>query len=88
VEVKAEPGRHQRGWRKDHGGRAGHGGGEGVAPPDLVEKEANQIWQRRRMAMGGQRWRRRMVLGSGVADVVRMFWERQRGEQVSINESV
>jgi hypothetical protein len=38
--------------------------------PDLVEKEAKQIWQRRRMVLGEERWWRRMVLGGGTANVV------------------
>jgi hypothetical protein len=42
MEVRAEPGHHQRGWHGDHGGRAGHGGGGGAAAPDLVEKEAER----------------------------------------------
>jgi hypothetical protein len=39
VEVSAELGRHRRGWRRVHGGRAGYGGGGGATAPDLVEKE-------------------------------------------------
>jgi hypothetical protein len=81
VEVRAKPGRHRRGWHGDHGGHAGHGGGGGAVAPDLVEKEAKQIWQRRRMVLGEERWWRRMVLGGGTANVVSMAWGRQCGER-------
>jgi hypothetical protein len=43
VEVRAEPGHHRRGWRRDHGGLVEHGGGGEVAVPDQVE-EAKWIW--------------------------------------------
>jgi hypothetical protein len=78
VEVRAELGRNRRGCRGDSGGPTGHGGGGGVAAPDLAEKEAKQIW-RRRMVLGGERWQRRMVLGGGAADMVRMVWGRRCG---------
>jgi hypothetical protein len=39
---------------------------------DLAEKEAKRIWQRRRVILGGERWWRRIVLGGGATDVVRM----------------
>jgi hypothetical protein len=54
VEDKAEPGHHQRGWRKDRGGPVGHGGGGGAAALDLVEKEAKQHVVR--MVLGGEGW--------------------------------
>jgi hypothetical protein len=72
AEVRAKLGHHRIGWRGDCGGHAGHGGGGGVVAPNLVEKETKQIWRRRRIVLGGQRWRRRMVLGCGATDVVRM----------------
>jgi hypothetical protein len=59
-----------------------------LAEKDLAEKEAKQIWRRRRMVLGGERWWRRMVLGGGTTDVVRMVWERQHGELMSISESM
>jgi hypothetical protein len=68
VEVRAKPGHHRRGWRMDRGGPAGHSGGGGVVAPDLVEKE-NGIGLRR------------MVLGGGAMDMVRMVWGRWRGER-------
>jgi hypothetical protein len=70
VEVRAEPGHHRRGWRGDRGGRAEHGGGGGVAVLDLVEKEAKRHVVR--MVLAGESWHRRMVLGGGAVDMVRM----------------
>jgi hypothetical protein len=70
VEVRAEPRCHQKGWREDRGGRAGHVGGGGVTAPDLAKKEA-------------KRHVVRLVLGDGVEDVVRMVWgwrHDERGE--------
>jgi hypothetical protein len=61
VEVRAEPGHHQRGRHEDHGGRAGHGGGGAAVAPDLAKKEA-------------KRHVVRMVLGGGAANMVRMVW--------------
>jgi hypothetical protein len=46
VEVRAEPGHHWRGWCGDHGGCVGHGGGGGVAAPDLAEKEDGLGWRK------------------------------------------
>jgi hypothetical protein len=74
-----EPGHHRRVWCRDCGGPAGHGGGGGAEAPDWTEKEAKQIWWRSRMAMDRERWWRRMVLGGGMTDVVRMsVWTRLR----------
>jgi hypothetical protein len=55
VEVRAEPGHHQRGWCRDRGGPAEHGGGGEVGVPDLAE-EAKWIWRIRRMVLGGEGW--------------------------------
>jgi hypothetical protein len=74
VEVRAELGHHQRGWREDHGGRVGDGGGGGVGGGVGSGGEGGQV--------AG------MVWGSGVEDVVRMvrgwrhggWWHNEHGE--------
>jgi hypothetical protein len=81
VEVRAQSGHHRRGWRGDRGGPIGHGGGGGAVVLDLAEKEAKQNWQRRRMVLGRERWQRRMVLGGGTANVVRMAWGQWCGKR-------
>jgi hypothetical protein len=52
VEVRAEPGHHQRGWHGDRESHAGHGGGRGMAAPNLAEKEAKRHMVR--MVLGGE----------------------------------
>jgi hypothetical protein len=49
-----EPGHHQRGWCRDHGGHARHGGGGGAEVPDLAKKVAKRHVVR--MVLGGEGW--------------------------------
>jgi hypothetical protein len=65
-----------RGGRARHSERGSGAGSDGEGGQvDLAEKEDGLGW-------------RRMVLGDGGVDVVRMVWEQRRGELVSISESV